>query len=119
MTSRVASAASGSGDASAKAIARWSSVQRGEDRNIFPYQENADAMFNSALVYEQAALKLLAEPLLRQIRPGSLEYSEAERLLAALEWFLPAPLEFIPDNSILREFVGSSTLKDFKLWVQG
>ena len=82
----------------------------------FPYQENADAMFNSALVYEQAALKSLAEPLLRQIRPGTSEYSEAERLLAALDWFLPAPIEFIPENSILREFIGSSSLKDFKLW---
>ncbi len=99
-------------------IKRWDKVRDGENRNIFPYQENADAMFNSALVYEQAALKPLAEPLLRQIRPGTLEYSEAERLLAALDWFLPAPLEFIPDNSILREFIGSSSLKDFRLWVK-
>jgi uridine kinase len=100
-------------------IRLWDKVRDGENRNIFPYQENADAMFNSALVYEQAALKSLAEPLLRQIRPGMTEYSEAERLLAALDWFLPAPLEFIPENSILREFIGSSSLKDFKLWVQG
>jgi uridine kinase len=91
-------------------------VRDGENRNIFPYQENADMMFNSALVYEHAALKALAEPLLRQIRPGTPEYSEAERLLAALAWFLPAPVEFIPENSILREFVGGSSLKDFKLW---
>jgi uridine kinase len=100
-------------------IKRWDKVRDGENRNIFPYQENADAMFNSALVYEQAALKSMAEPLLRQIRPGTLEYSEAERLLAALDWFLPAPIEVIPENSILREFIGSSSLKDFKLWVQG
>ena len=97
-------------------IKRWDKVRDGENRNIFPYQENADAMFNSALVYEQAALKSVAEPLLRQIRPGTSEYSEAERLLAALDWFLPAPLEFIPENSILREFIGSSSLKDFRLW---
>jgi uridine kinase len=100
-------------------IRLWDKVRDGENRNIFPYQENADAMFNSALVYEQAALKLVAEPLLRQIRPGMTEYSEAERLLAALDWFLPAPIEFIPENSILREFIGSSSLKDFKLWIQG
>jgi uridine kinase len=97
-------------------IRLWDKVRDGENRNIFPYQENADTMFNSALVYEQAALKSVAEPLLRQIRPGCSEYSEAERLLAALDWFLPAPLELVPENSILREFLGGSSLKDFKLW---
>jgi uridine kinase len=104
------------GHAARDTIRMWDKVRDGENRNIFPYQENADTMFNSALVYEQAALKLLAEPLLRQIRPGTPEYSEAERLLAALAWFLPAPAEFIPENSILREFLGGSSLKDFKLW---
>ena len=73
-------------------------------------------MFNSSLVFEHAALKSLVEPLLRQIRPGTPEYLEAERLLAFLDWFLPAPIEFIPDNSILREFIGGSSLQDFKLW---
>ncbi|HEY4722256.1 MAG TPA: nucleoside kinase, partial [Anaerolineae bacterium] len=97
-------------------ISRWEKVRAGESRNIFPFQENANEMFNSALVYEHAALKTLAEPLLRQIRPGTPEYSEAERLLAFLEWFLPAPLDFVPDNSILREFIGGSSLKDFRLW---
>jgi uridine kinase len=97
-------------------IRLWDKVRDGENRNIFPYQENADELFNSALVYEQAALKPIAEPLLRQIRPGTPEYSEAERLLAALEWFQAAPPELIPENSILREFVGGSSLKDFKLW---
>jgi uridine kinase len=97
-------------------IKRWDKVRDGENRNIFPYQENADTMFNSALVYEHAVLKQLVEPLLRQIRPHTPEYSEAGRLLAALEWFLPAPLEFVPENSILREFMGDSSLKDFKLW---
>ena len=104
------------GYSAAQTIARWESVRRGEKRYIFPYQENADAMFNSSLVYEHAALKSLVEPLLRQIRPGTAEYLEAERLLAFLDWFLPAPLEFIPENSIMREFIGNSSLKDFKLW---
>ena len=97
-------------------IRMWDKVRDGENRNIFPYQENADLMFNSALVYEHAALKQLAEPLLRQIRPGVAEYSEAARLLAMLDWFRAAPLEFIPENSILREFIGGSSLKDFRLW---
>jgi uridine kinase len=92
---------------------RWEAVRAGENRNIFPYQENADVMFNSALVYEHAVLKPLVEPLLRQIKPGSPEYVEAERLLAFLEWFLPCSPEHVPDNSILREFIGGSTLRDF------
>jgi uridine kinase len=104
------------GHAPRDTIRMWDKVRDGENRNIFPYQENADTMFNSALVYEQGALKPLAVPLLRQIRPGTPEYSEAERLLAALDWFLPAPVEFIPENSILREFMGGSSLKNFKLW---
>src|SRR5512143_1389971 len=70
-------------------IARWGSVQRGEGRNIFPFQEQADIMFNSALTYELCVLKPLAEPLLRQVEPGSPEYVEARRLLAFLEWFHP------------------------------
>ena len=94
-------------------ISRWEVVRAGENRNIFPYQENADVMFNSALVYEHAVLKPLVEPLLRQIRPGTPEYPEAERLLAFLEWFLPCSPEYIPDNSLLREFIGGSTLRDF------
>lgn len=97
-------------------ISRWESVRRGEKTHIFPYQENADAMFNSALVYELSALKLLAEPLLRQVPHGSMEQIEAKRLLAFLEWFQPIPEEIIPDNSILREFIGGSILKEFKLW---
>jgi uridine kinase len=94
-------------------ISRWEAVRAGENRNIFPYQENADVMFNSALVYEHAVLKPLVEPLLRQIRPGSPEYMEADRLLAFLEWFLPCSSEHVPDNSLLREFIGGSTLRDF------
>lgn len=97
-------------------ISRWESVQQGEKEYIFPYQENADKMFNSALVYELSALRLNAEPLLRQVPFGTREYVEAKRLLAFLEWFLPIDISQIPDNSILLEFLGGSILKDFKLW---
>lgn len=97
-------------------ISRWESVRRGEERYIFPYQENADAMFNSALVYELSALQLLAEPLLRQVPHGVPEFIEAKRLLAFLEWFLPIEADLIPDNSILREFIGGSILQEFKIW---
>ena len=97
-------------------IQRWESVRRGEKRHIFPYQENADVMFNSALVYELAALRPLAEPLLRQVPFGTPEYIEAKRLLAFLEWFLPLDIDLIPDNSIEREFIGGSILKEFQLW---
>jgi len=97
-------------------IMRWESVQRGEKRNIFPYQENADVMFNSALVYDLSALKPLAEPLLRQVPFGKPEYIEAKRLLSLLEWFRPIDPEKIPENSILREFIGGSSLTTFKRW---
>lgn len=104
------------GYTASETIQRWESVRRGEKRNIFPYQENADVMFNSALVYELSALKPLAEPLLRQVLFGTPEYVEAKRLLAFLDWFLPVKSDMIPDNSILREFIGGSTLKSFSLW---
>jgi uridine kinase len=97
-------------------ISRWESVRRGEELYIFPYQENSDVMFNSALVYEMSALQPLAEPLLRQVPRGTSEFIEAKRLLAFLEWFLPVDTDLIPDNSILREFIGGSILKDFKIW---
>jgi len=99
-------------------IARWDSVRRGEERYIFPYQEQADVMFNSALVYELSVLKPFAEALLRQIEPGTREYVEAKRLLSFLEWFEPYPPDVIPNNSILREFVGGSILDEFKPWRQ-
>jgi uridine kinase len=99
-------------------IQRWESVQRGEKRYIFPYQENADIMFNSALAYELSAMKPYAEPLLRQVPFGTREYIEAKRMLALLEWFQPVSSDLIPDNSILREFIGGSILKEFKLWKQ-
>lgn len=94
-------------------IARWESVRRGEGKNIFPYQEQADVMFNSALVYELSALRLMVEPLLRQVEPGTPEYVEARRLLTFLEWFRPCDSAFIPEDSILREFIGGSVLSDF------
>lgn len=97
-------------------IQRWESVQQGEKRYIFPFQENADIMFNSALAYELSALKPYAEPLLRQVPFGTREYIEAKRMLALLEWFQPVSSDLIPDNSILREFIGGSILKEFKLW---
>jgi uridine kinase len=97
-------------------IQRWESVRRGEKRYIFPFQENADVMFNSALAYELAVLKPLAEPLLRQVPFGTPEHIESKRLLSLLEWFLPLDTSLIPDNSLLREFIGGSILKDFKLW---
>ena len=99
-------------------INRWESVRRGEKQYIFPFQDYADVMFNSALVYEMAALKPLAEPLLRQVPHSSRAQIEAKRLLAFLEWFLPLDIEMIPDNSILREFIGGSNLRDFNLWEQ-
>ncbi|MCL4528760.1 MAG: nucleoside kinase [Chloroflexi bacterium] len=104
------------GYSAAQTISRWESVRRGEKIHIFPYQENADVMFNSALVYELSALKPLAEPLLRQVPHGTPEFIEAKRLLAFLEWFLPLQPELIPENSIVREFIGGSVLKDFTVW---
>jgi uridine kinase len=97
-------------------IQRWESVRRGEKRNIFPFQENADVMFNSALAYELSALSPLAEPLIRQVPYRAQEYVEAKRLLTLLEWLLPLDTELIPDNSILREFIGGSILNQFSPW---
>jgi len=104
------------GYTASQTISGWESVRRGEKRHIFPYQENADVMFNSALVYELAALKPLAEPLLRQVPHRAPEFIEARRLLAFLEWFLPLDAALIPANSIMREFLGGSSLRDFKIW---
>ncbi len=96
-------------------INRWESVGRGADRWVFPYQENADAMFNSALVYELAVLKPYVEPLLRYVEPGTLAYIESKRWLSFLQWFLPCTPDLVPDNSILREFIGGSILRDFAI----
>jgi uridine kinase len=113
---RIVRDASQRGYSAQQTIQRWGAVRRGEKRYIFPYQENADAMFNSALVYELSALKPIAEPLLRQVPYGTTEYVEAKRLLAFLEWFLPIEADLIPDNSILREFIGNSILRNVTLW---
>ncbi|MBN1285687.1 MAG: nucleoside kinase [Anaerolineae bacterium] len=94
-------------------IGRWPSVRRGEKRWIFPYQENADVMFNSALVYELSVLRSLAEPLLLQVEPNTPMHIEAKRLLAFLGWVSPLDDHLIPDNSLLREFVGGSILSDY------
>ena len=95
-------------------LGRWESVLRGEKRWIFPYQENADVMANSSLVYELAVLKPFAEPLLRQVDPTSPLYIEAKRLLAFLGWVETLAPELVPDNSLLREFVGGSILRDYE-----
>ena len=104
------------GYTAAQTISRWEAVRSGEKRHIFLFQENADVIFNSALAYEMAALKPYAEPLLRQVPHGMPEFIEAKRLLAFLEWFLPLDIDLVPDNSLLREFLGGSILKDFTVW---
>lgn len=86
----------------------WNAVRKGEEKNIFPYQETADAMFNSALIYELAVLKIYAEPLLFQIKKGEPEYQEAKKLLKFFDYFLGIPGEAIPKNSLIREFIGGS-----------
>jgi len=96
------------GSSAINTIKRWPSVRRGEEKNIFPFQEEADVMFNSSLIYELGVLKTLAEPLLSEIDSSSPEYSEAKRLLQFLSYFLPIESREIPLNSILREFIGGS-----------
>ena len=94
-------------------IMRWQSVRRGENRNIFPFQKNADASFNSALLYELPMLKYYAEPLLRRIAPSSPAYTEAIRLLKFLDYIValsPDEIAAIPPTSIMREFIGGQTL---------
>ncbi len=94
-------------------LKRWPSVVSGEKRWIFPFQENSDAVFNSALAHELAVLRPLAEPLLLQVQPGTPEHIEARRLLSFLKWFKAAPTSVVPETSILREFVGASALESF------
>ena len=96
------------GASAQKTISMWPSVRRGEDENIFPYQESADVVFNSALIYELSVLKQYAEPLLFGIRPEEPEYLEAKRLLKFLNYFQGIDSNMIPGNSILREFIGGS-----------
>lgn len=99
------------GASAKKTIGMWPSVRRGEEENIFPFQEDADHMFNSALIYELAVLKQYAEPILFGIDRDCEEYIEAKRLLKFLDYFVGTPSEAIPKNSILREFVGGSCFK--------
>ena len=90
----------------------WNSVNRGEERNIFPYQEEADSMFNSSLIYELAVLKDYAMPLLEEIDNSHPEFSEAKRLYRMLGYFESIPGEYVPINSLLREFIGGSIFED-------
>ena len=92
-------------------IARWKSVRKGEDRWIFPYQENADAMFNSSLIFELSVIRNYATPILRVVPRNCPEYAEAARLLSFLHYFLPLPENEIPPTSLLREFLGGSSFR--------
>ncbi|MBQ4186505.1 MAG: nucleoside kinase [Firmicutes bacterium] len=96
------------GTSARETIARWNSVRRGEERHIFPFQEQADVMFNSASLYELAVLKTFAEPLLFSIPMDAPEYPEAKRLLKFLDYFLGLSCEDVPRNSLVREFIGGS-----------
>ena len=92
-------------------IKMWPSVRRGEEQNIFPYQDSADTVFNSALIYETALLKPYVQPLLFGVPRGSEEYLEAKRLLKFLDYFLPVPADDVPQTSLMREFVGGEIYK--------
>ncbi len=94
------------GTSAAGTISMWDSVRRGEEKNIFPFQEGADAMFNSALIYEMAVLKTYCQPQLYAIDPSMEQYAEANRLLKLLDYVLPMPTEDIANNSLIREFIG-------------
>ena len=92
-------------------ISRWQSVRRGEEKWIFPYQENADAMFNSSLIFELGVMKDFAEPILKKVPHNVPEYAEASRLLSFLSYFSPISNRQIPPTSLLREFLGGSSFK--------
>lgn len=94
------------GSSASRTIAMWPSVRRGEEENIFPYQEQADVMFNSSLLYELAVLKQYVEPLLFNVDKDSEEYPEAKRLLKFFDYFVGIGSEYVPTNSLLREFIG-------------
>ena len=97
------------GYSASETLKRWPSVRRGEVKNIFPYQENADVMFNSATLYELAVLRKYAEPVLKMVNENMAEYSEATRLLKFLSYFKPIDDKEIPPTSLLREFLGGSS----------
>ena len=94
------------GNSAEATLNMWPSVRRGEDKNIYSFQDQADSVFNSALDYELAVLKIYAMPLLRTIKPDNEVYCEAVRLLSFLDNFSSIPPQFVPDQSILREFIG-------------
>ena len=118
MLRRIVRDAARRGYSAADTIRRWPSVRLGEKDHIFPFQNNANVFFNSALVYELSVLKPLAQPLLLQVESGTPERIEANRLLAFLQWFDPIGGEGIPSDSILREFIGGSILENFEPWQQ-
>lgn len=99
------------GTSAEETIRRWPSVRRGEEKWIFPYQENADATFNSSLLYELSVMKEFAEPILKKVPHDCPEYSEAYRLMKFLSYFAPIDLRTIPSTSLLREFLGGSSFK--------
>ena len=99
------------GNSATKTISMWPSVRRGEHENIFPFQEEADAMFNSALIYELSAIKQFAEPLLFGVPEDSEEYYEAKRLLKFLDYFIGIDVQSVPQNSLMREFIGGGCFK--------
>ncbi|MDE6862148.1 MAG: nucleoside kinase, partial [Alistipes sp.] len=99
------------GSNAVQTLARWPSVRRGEEKHIFPYQENADVMFNSSLFYEISVLRAKAEPILREVPDTEPEYAEARRLLKFLDNFIPISPDEIPPTSLLREFIGGSSFK--------
>jgi uridine kinase len=99
------------GYSAVETIQRWPDVQAGEEKWIFPYQENADVMFNSSLLYEFSVLKWKVEPLLRSVPEKLPEYSEARRLLNLLEYVAPLPDSQLPPTSVIREFLGGSSFK--------
>ncbi|HPB47878.1 MAG TPA: nucleoside kinase, partial [Exilispira sp.] len=96
------------GISAVETLARWDMVVRGEEKNIFPYQNNADMFFDSALIYEQSVLRTFAEPLLKSVPIESPYYTEASILLDFILHFIPIPFDYVPNTSILREFIGSS-----------
>ena len=99
------------GSSAQRTIQMWQSVRRGEEKFIFPFQEEADIMFNSTLIYELAVLKIYVEPLLFGIDRNCPEYLEAKRLLKFLDYFVGIGSENVPDNSLLREFIGGGCFK--------
>ena len=99
------------GNNALRTLQMWPSVRRGEEKHIFPYQENANVMFNSSLFYEISVLRALAEPILLEVPDTAPEYAEAKRMLKFLDNFVPISPDEIPPTSLLREFIGGSSFK--------